>query len=214
MAGNAETMQKSEAKLGVEDAKAFAPKDKVDFEARENFKGRIRNMVDANVANIMKGKAPTDQYVSYIDAKMMSAQIGNFFLTKIGVTPPQVGVALTLSEAVLAPSVAERMQLIKAAAGMSGGVAGIALIVNGIFAALGVGAGLIASTEAYFFGVAAGGPLAWIAGGVTLTIIAGYFTLKKPNENANTERYIKTLLSGLESAINVIWPEHGKELYK
>ncbi len=204
---------KTGSTVGLEDEKAFEPKDKVDFEAREKFKSMLVSMVDGNVANIARNKDPKEQHMSYIDAKMLSAQISNFFLQKIGSTPPQIGVALNLSEAVLAPSTAERIQLIKAAVGIAGGVAGIGLVVNGIFLALGVGAGLIASIQAFFVGVAVSGPLGWILGGITLATLAGYFALMGSDERAKTEEYIKVLKVGLSSAVDAIWPEHGKALY-
>ena len=108
--------------------------------------------IDVKFSEIMVCKLPDARFLNYADAQAVTTMVRNVFRHQLGVVPSQIGVALTFSEAVLAPSMKEKADLIRKAAGIAGGVAGIGMIITGIGLALGWGAGVIAAVKAFFLG--------------------------------------------------------------
>jgi len=180
---------------------------------QEEFTAVLTSNVDARFGEIMASKPEGKKHMTYIDATTMSATIRNIFTNKIGKVPVQVEAACRLSEAVLAPSLTEKKRLIKSVFGIAGGGTGIAMVIGGIGAALGWGAGVIAAVVAFFVGTPLAGPIGWIAGGAALTAIAGYFALAG-DEASHTERYLNCLKNGLEQAMPPVWEEHSARLSK
>lgn len=186
------------------------------FEAEKNcaaFKAALESTIDVKFAEIMRGKADSDRFLTYVDAQILSASVRNIFKNSLGVTPSQVEAACNLSDAVLAPSVAEKQRLIKAAVGAGGGAAGIAMVVAGVGSALGWGIGVIASVKAFFVGAAVAGPIGWAVAGVTLAGAAAFFATTN-SKHKDSDQYIKVLKNASAKAVHAIWPEHGETLSK
>jgi len=175
------------------------------------FSSALESTIDAKYSEIMRGKPETDRYQTYFDGQTLSASIRNIFKNALGAPPPQILAACSLSEAILAPTTAEKQKLIKAAVGAGGGAAGIAMIIAAVGTALGWGAGALASVSAFFVGSSLLGPMAWLVAGVTIAGIAAYFATTS-NNATDTDRFIKCLKSATISAVNSIWAEHGQAL--
>ncbi len=180
---------------------------------RNQFKAALESTIDLKLAELMKSKAATDLYLSYLDAKILTASIRNIFKSALTFTPPQIEAACQLSEAVLAPSLQEKQNLIKAAIAIAGGSTGIAMVIGAVGVALGWGASLVASVTAVFIGHSMLGPLAWGVAGITLAALAGYFATTS-NKQTDTERFLRVLKSGLNRAVDAIWDQHGEDLSK
>ncbi|MEI7828083.1 MAG: hypothetical protein WCI87_09925 [Euryarchaeota archaeon] len=180
----------------------------------DEFKATLESTIDAKHADIMRSKAGVDkQYLSYFDAVTMTTAVRNIFKNKLRVTPPQVEAACKLSEAVLAPTAKERENLIRATFGMAGGAAGIAMIIGGIGAALGWGAGVVAVVVAFFVGSSIAGPAAWMVAGAAIAAIAGYFALTG-NKGTDTERFMNVLKNSTAQAVDAIWQQYEGDLSK
>lgn len=180
---------------------------------RDEFKASLESTVDAKFAEIMKTKAPQDKYLTYVDALTLTAAVRNIFKHKLRVTPPQVEAACKLSETVLAPSTVEQQNLIKAAFSIAGGAAGIAMIIGGVGAALGWGAGIVAIVTAFFVGSHIAGPIGWSVAGAAIVAIAGYFALTG-NVQRDTERFMAVLKNTTAQAVDAIWPQYEADLEK
>jgi len=179
----------------------------------DEFKATLESTIDAKFAEIMHAKPEDHKHLTYIDAVTLTTAVRNIFKHKLRITPPQVEAACKLSEAVLAPTTHERENLIKAAFAAGGGVAGIAMIVGGVGAALGWGAGVVAAVVAFFVGSSLAGPVAWIIGGSAVVAIAGYFALTS-NPLKDTERFLKVLKNSSAEAVDAIWPQYEEALSK
>ncbi len=178
---------------------------------KEQFKASLDSSIDAKFASIMSTKTPKDRYLNYIDALTLTTMVRNVFNNRLGTTPPQVEAACRLSEAVLAPTAREREDHIKAAVAVGGGAAGIGMILAGIGAILGWGAGVWAAIVTFFTGVQLLGPIAWIAGGLAVAGVAGYFALTG-NPQKDTERFLAVLKSSCGQAVDAIWEECNTKL--
>jgi hypothetical protein len=143
-----------------------------------------------------------------MDAQILTASVRNIFKSTLKVTPPQVEAACSFSEMLLAPSSQQKQDLLKSSVGLAGGAAGIGMVITGVGAALGWGAGMVASVTAVFVGTSFVGPIGWVAAGVSLAAVAGYFATTS-NKQTDTERFIKVLKSSTSKAVDAIWPDHG-----
>lgn len=181
--------------------------------SRARFTSALDSTIDVKFAEIMSCKADTDKFLTFVDSQILTASVRNVFKNALDVVPPQIEAACKLSEAILAPSAQEREQLIKSAAGIGGGAAGIGMIIAGIGGALGWGAGIIASVSAFFVGTSLAGPAGWAIAGVTLAGIAAYFATTS-NQTKDTERFLNVLKSSTGRAIEAIWPEYETALVK
>lgn len=179
----------------------------------DEFKATLESTIDAKFADIIRAKPEGSKHLTYIDAVTMTTAVRNIFKNKLRITPPQVETACKLSEAVLAPTTHERENLIKAAFAAGGGAAGIAMIIGGVGAALGWGAGVIAAVAAFFAGSSLAGPVAWIISGTAIVAIAGYFALTS-NPLKDTERFLKVLKNSAAEAVDAIWPQYEDALSK
>jgi len=177
----------------------------------DEFKGLLESTVDAKFAEIIARKDPKDAYLTYIDSITMTTAVRNVFKHKLKLVPPQIEASCRMSEAVMAPSGKERETLLKGVIAISGGVSGLAMIIGGVGAALGWGAGVVATVTAFFVGVPMAGPVGWIAGGVALAAVAGYFALSG-SPTKDTERFIGVLKNTLMNSVDAIWDEHGAAL--
>lgn len=177
------------------------------------FNAALGSTIDVKFAEIMTGKADANKYLTFVDSQILTATVCNVFKNALDAVPPQVEAACKLSDAILAPSALERVQLIKSAVGIGGGAAGIGMILAGIGGALGWGAGIIASVSAFFVGTSLAGPAGCALAGITLVGIAAYFSITS-NEAKDTERFMNVLKSSASRAVEAIWPENEAALVK
>ena len=175
------------------------------------FGSRLVSTIDVKFGEIMAAKPPDGKFLNYSDAQMLTATVRNVFRHRLNIVPNQIEIALTLSEAVLAPSTVEKVELVKKAAGIAGGAGGIAMIITGIGVALGWGAGMIVAVKTFFIGGAFLGPVVWITGGIALAAIAAYFALTD-DKAKDTERFMNALKGGLNGALMPVWAEFGDRL--
>lgn len=178
---------------------------------KDQFKASLDSSIDAKFASIMSTKTSKDRYLNYVDALTLTTMVRNVFNNRLGKTPPEVEAACRLSEAVLAPTARERENHIKAAIAAGGGAAAIAMVLTGIGAILGWGAGIISAIAAFFTGTSILGPIGWIAGGLAIAGVAGYFALTG-NPQKDTERFLAVLKSSSGQALNAIWEEFSEQL--
>lgn len=177
----------------------------------DEFKAKLEGTIDAKFAEIIANKDENSRFLDFVDGKTLTTAVRNIFKNRLKSTPPQIEAACLLSEAVLAPSVRERQQLVRAAIAIGGGTAGIAMIIVGIGAALGWGSGVVASVIAWFVGISMTGPIAWIAGGAAVAAIAGYLSITN-NPQKNTERFIRVLKNSTAKGVDAIWDQYEEEL--
>lgn len=180
---------------------------------RDKFKAALESTVDAKFADIMRSKMGAEAFMTYVDAQILTASVRNVFKSLLQVNPPQVEAALMLAEAVLAPSAKEKSNLIKAAVGVGGGTAGIGIVIGSIGAALGWGAGAVASLGAFFTGTSMAGPIGWGIAGISIAAIAGYFA-STSNNQTDTERFVKAVKGSTAKAVDAIWVQYETELSK
>jgi hypothetical protein len=196
----------------VEDFPKVPPAETSESQAkRDKFNAALESMIDVKFAEIMKGRADADRFLTYVDGQILTTAVRNVFKSALGSTPPQVETACKLSEALLAPTSEETQQLIKAAIGIGGGATGIVMILTGIGAALGWGAGVIASVTAVFIGFSFLGPLVWILAGITLAGIAAYFAVTS-DRVSDTERFMIVLKAATARAVDAIWQQNEAAL--
>ena len=180
---------------------------------RDKFKAALESTIDVKFADIMRSKKDVEAYLTYVDAQTMTASVRNIFKSVLKVTPPQVDAACMLSEAVLAPSTAEKEKLLKAAVGVSGGATGIGIVIGAIGSALGWGTPGYMVVVTFFKSTAIAGPIGWGVAGLSLAAIAGYFA-STSNNQTDTERFLRVLKSSTARAVDVIWEQHESELSK
>ena len=181
-------------------------------ECRE-FKAALESTIDLKFAEIMKSKDDSTNYLTYVDAQIMTASVRNIFKTTLKATPPQVEAACQLSEAVLAPTAKEKERLIKSTIGVAGGATGIGMVVTGVGAALGWGAGAISAIAAVVTGTSITGPVGMVVAGLSIAAVAGYFAASS-NLHTDTERFINVLKTSSARAVDAIWDEFEDELLK
>jgi hypothetical protein len=178
---------------------------------QEKFQSVLKSTIDVKFAEILSTKNESEKYLSYIDATNLTAKVRGVFNNILPIIPPQVEAACLMSEAVLAPSTKEKMNKIKATVGVSGGAAGIGLVIGAIGMALGWGATLTATISAFFVGSHIGGPIAIAAAGLSLAAIAGYFA-STSNHQTDTERFLRVLKNATAKAVEAIWAQYETEL--
>ena len=179
----------------------------------EVFKSSLDSNIDVKFAEIMQRKTAGNEFLTYVDGQILTAGVRNVFKNSLKITPPQIEAACNLSDAVLAPTAAEKKRLIKTALGGGGAMAGIGMIIGGVGAALGWGAGMVAGVTAFFVGGHVLGPVMWVTSGVAIAAIAGYFMTTSDNFK-DTERFLKVLKNATANAVDAIWSEHGETLSK
>ena len=179
---------------------------------KTEFKQGIINVIRQNVAELQKDLPEgAGQYLTEGGLHKITVQVSFEFETRFGSVPHEVAVACKLAEATLAQSLSQRLQLLKTAVGLGGGLGGISLVIGGIGAALGWGQGVIAAITAYFMGTSIAGPIGLIGGGLTLAGVAAYFGLRRHDPVAATDRALKALESGVMAAADAAWDRHAEE---
>ena len=178
---------------------------------KDKFKTRLNNTIQVKFSELMKNRAEGERAIDFIEAKTLTTTVRNIFINRLGIVPPQVETACLMSEAVVAPDKIAQWELIKAALGIGGGVAGIGIVIAAVGTALGWGAGVIAAVTAFFVGISPTGPIAWGIIGLTITGIATYYAFSGSKMEL-TQRFLDTLEKSTQSAVDIIWPEYGEKL--
>ncbi len=178
---------------------------------KDKFKTRLNNTIQVKFSELMKNRAEGERAIDIIEAKTLTTTVRNIFINRLGIVPPQVETACLMSEAVVAPDKIAQLELIKAALGIGGGVAGVGIVIAAVGTALGWGAGVIASVTAFFVGISLTGPIAWGIIGLAITGIATYYAFSGSKMEL-TQRFLDTLEKSTQSAVDVIWPEYGEKL--
>lgn len=178
---------------------------------KDKFKTRLSNTIQVKFSELMKNRAEGERAIDFIEAKTLTATVRNIFINRLGIVPPQVETACLMSEAVVAPDKIAQWELIKAALGIGGGVAGIGIVIAAVGTALGWGAGVIASVTTFFVGISTTGPIAWGIIGLAIAGIATYYAFSGSKMEL-TQRFLNTLEKSTQSAVDVIWPEYGEKL--
>ena len=114
---------------------------------KEGFKRNLAYTIDCCFCEEMK-KSP-DGKLTYVAAMTILARVRTFFKDRLNTIPPEIERCCLLSEALIAPSRTAKLQLLKAAAGIGGGAAGIVAVLAAIGSILGWGQGVL-TTIAFF----------------------------------------------------------------
>lgn len=179
----------------------------------EEFTSKLVSTINAKFAEIMAAKPADAKFLNYVDALAISQSVRNVFInTNINPVPNSIEATLNMCEAVMSPTLAEKKKKIKKTVELLSGVGGIAMIIGGIGTALGWGASVVATITAFLAGTSMAGPIGWVAAGVSLAVIAGYFAFSGSDPLKNTEKYMNALREGLKKAMPEVWKEFGDEL--
>lgn len=178
----------------------------------EKFKSALANTIDVKFAEIMVSKKESEAYLTYVDAQILTAKIRGIFKNLLNVTPPQIEASCLLSEALLAPSLKEKENRIKAAVGIGGGTAGIGLVISAIGSAVGWGsAGIVLFIKSLFVSTSIAGPIAMGVAGLSIAAFAAYFA-STSNNQTDTERFLRVIKSSTSRAVDAIWNQYELEL--
>ena len=179
---------------------------------QEKFQSVLKSTIDIKFAEIMSTKNESEKYLSYIDATILTTKVRGVFNAILPVVPQQVEAACLISEAVLAPSLKEKENKIKAAVGIGGGTAGIGLVITAIGSAMGWGtAWVVGGLKTLFVSTSFAGPIAVGVAGLSLAAIAGYFATTS-NHQTDTERFLRVLKDATAKAVETIWVQYETEL--
>ena len=168
---------------------------------KNEFLHILDQSINAKIIEILSLKPEDKKYLTYIDSMIISQYIKNIFLQYLSEIPVEIEKACLSTELLLAPSTKKRIEIIKKIMGLGGSIAGITAIITGIGIALGWGSGMISGITAFFTGSTLMGPAGWIAGGIGITVIAAYFTLKDDSQE-NTEKYIVAIRNAIREVVD------------
>ena len=121
--------------------------DKRELAFRAKFLFAVDHSIDMRLANKQNG-----EFFSYEDAHYVCSRIRLFFTKALSFVPPQIEGSCLIGETLVAPTMLEKMNLLKKAVAVLGPVAGVAMIIGGVGMILGWGTGVIAAIVAFFAG--------------------------------------------------------------
>jgi hypothetical protein len=173
----------------------------------------LRRIYAGEIDKIIEGKPDGKKYLNYEDAIRITDMVRDYFEEVVGLVPDEVEISLRLSEAVMAPTVAQKAQLIRGVTGIAGGATGVGMIVTGVGTVLGWGASMTATVIAFFTGTSLLGPVAWVAGGSAVAGIAAYFAITN-NPKTNTDKFRECMKTSLTKSVDQIWELYGEKLSK
>ena len=179
----------------------------------DDYKNKFKSDLRSAISEGCIKASAADGKISYNDGKTIANKIRAVFAERIGYTPDEVNAACNFSLAFIAPSHIEKITLLKGVVAIAGTTGGLAAIIAGIGVAAGWGAGVVAAVTAWFCGAAIAGPIAWIASGVALVAIASYFYFSSSDATV-AEQFEKTLIAGIDRAIDQIWESHCMTITK
>lgn len=184
---------------------------KVQKMTKEENKQALKTHVNGIIWHLCAQISSVNGEISYNEGKSVIAKVKNLFNNFLGYSPSQVDAAGNLALVFIAPTMKEKMRLLRRLATVSMGMFGLASIIGGIATAAGWGMGILAAVKAWFLGTSLTGPIGFIAGGATLIIIATYFHFKSDGATS-AEKFEKCLMAGLDKAIDAVWIDKGGEL--
>ena len=170
---------------------------------KTRFLGGVRQMCTQTTAQ--KGR------IDYNDGKGIVSRVEMIIVRFLGYCPWQIDAANKLALTFIAPSMIEKIKLLRQVLSVAVGMGGIAVILSGIGMAAGWGVGTLAAIKAWFIGTSLTGPIGLIFGGMTLAALAAYFYFGS-NDATTAEKFENCLVNGLDKAIDQIWPEKGAML--
>ena len=162
-------------------------------------------------SEILSTKPQDQQYLNWRDMQEVCLIVKSACVKQFNEVPQGVEMACYFAEAVLAPDKKAKLKLIKQVISLTSGTAGITIILAGVGAALGWGAGIVTTVTAFFLGTSMLGPIAAMAGGTMLAVIAGYFIFDNDAPTLSNKS-IDALRKGIRGALAEYWKEHGKKL--
>ena len=182
---------------------------------KEEYMITVQTKLNAYIThefNTIMSQKENGEDFSFTDGETITNVVSGFFLNKLGLIPKEVKFACDMSLVVLNPSMKGKINLLKTILGTIGGVTGIGVLVGAIGTALGWGAGVIATIQAFFVSTSLLGPIAWGAGGSALAGIATYFAFHKESNSVIANKFLQVLKKQTEKAIELIWKEYGGKL--
>lgn len=192
--------------------------EKVDFsekQKKEEYMITVQTKLNAYIShefNTIMSQKENGEDFSFTDGETITNVVSGFFLNKLGLIPKEIKFACDMSLVVLNPSMKGKINLLKSVLGTIGGVTGIGVLIGAIGTALGWGAGVVATIQAYFVSTSLLGPIAWGAGGIALAGIATYFAFHKESNSVIANKFLQVLKKQTEKAIELIWKEYGGKL--
>lgn len=169
--------------------------------SKRQFFGDLYLFIDEQASSLQRNAG----HLTYGQFKELTTKVRVKFRKVCGKIPKEIEIACQLSEAVISPSKAETIKLIKGAALLAGGGGGIALMIAGVGAALGWGATMTSAVVAFFVGVNMTPIFGQIIGGATIAGIAAYFFLHKDSPESVTEKAINALKNQIQKVEDQIW---------
>ena len=173
---------------------------------RTRFLFAVDHAIDLRMASKRDG-----EFFAYEDAHDVCSRVRIFFTKALGFVPPEIEGSCLIGETLVAPTMIEKMDLLKKAVAVLGPVAGVGMIIAGVGLILGWGAGVIAAITAYFAGTSLTGPLALIFGGIGIAAIATYFALKD-DKSTYGAKFRELMRKTLEDSIHMIWDKYASAL--
>ena len=179
-------------------------------QAKEKFKLSCNHTIDLAFCKVINADGGL---LTYAGGKTMLNTARNIFYDRLNMIPVEVEKGCLFAEALIAPSLAAKAKLLRAAIGIGGSIIGTIMILSAIATILGWGAGVWAAVVAFFVGGPVTGPLILAGAGMTVIAIAVYFALTG-NETEKAEKFLKILKANCSVAVDEIWNEHGAKLSK
>ena len=174
---------------------------------RTKFLFAVDHAIDLRMASKVNG-----EFFSYEDAHDVCSRVRIFFTKAIGLVPPEIEGSCLICETLVAPTMIEKMALLKKSVAILGPCAGVAMIIGGVGLILGWGAGVIAAITAWFVGTSLTGPLALIFGGIGIATIATYFAFTDDRATHGT-KFRELMRKSLTDSIHLDWDKYGSALF-
>ena len=171
----------------------------------------MEQLINAKASEILSSKPQDQHYLNWRDMQEVCLVVKSACVKQFNEVPQGVEMACYLAEAVLAPDKKAKLKLMKQVISLTSGTTGIAIILAGVGAALGWGAGIVTTVTALFIGTSMLGPIAAMAGGAMLAVIAGYFIFDNDAPTLSNKA-IDALRKGIRGALTEYWKERGGQL--
>ena len=178
---------------------------------KDRFFEVLPGNIDLMTADIIRAKNDA-KYLTYYEFKGVTERVRGIFRKHCSEVPKQVECACLLSEAVLAPDALEKIHLFRGVIAISGGVAGLAMVLTGIGVALGWGSGVIAAVITFFCGTPWFPVVGWVAGGLGLAALTAYFTFAKGKPEVVSQRAVEALKNGISNAKGIVLELYGAKI--
>lgn len=123
----------------------------------------MEQLINAKASEILSSKPQDQHYLNWRDMQEVCLVVKSACVKQFNEVPQGVEMACYLAEAVLAPDKKAKLKLMKQVISLTSGTTGIAIILAGVGAALGWGAGIVTTVTAFFIGTSMLGPtLLWL----------------------------------------------------